>query len=340
MEAQRFPADYDGIVAGHAANFWTHQMMSEVWNGLVTGTPETNLGQEQLELVQNAVLAVCDAQDGAADGIISDPERCRFDPRKLECKGNETAGCLTAAQVGAVAKLYSGPVNPRTGKKLYPGFYPGGELGWGKAGGQTVINRTTTSGVSSYDFWRYAFFNNPEWEFRKFDFDRDSAAADEKLGPVTNATDPNLEEFRRLGHKLIYYHGAADPLVPARNGIDYYTSVVAAQKSVERTQGFFRVFLVPGLYHCTGGPGPTAFGGPAPPPASQLDADHDMISAVARWVEKGVAPEKITATKYVDNTAAKGIALQRPLCVYPQIARYKGSGDMNEAASFSCVKRQ
>lgn len=338
MEAQRYPADYDGIVAGDAANFWTHQMMSEVWNGVVTGTPETNLPQEKLALVQNAALAACDSLDGAVDGLISDPMHCHFDPKKLLCQGADSSNCLTAAQVGAVEKIYGGPVNPRTGQKLYPGLYPGGELGWGKAGGQMVINRANTSGVSSNDFWGYSWLKNPGWEFRKFDFDRDLALADEKLGPITNATDPNLEEFRRLGHKLIYYHGATDPLIPAQNGIDYYEGVVAAQKGLERTQGFFRAFLVPGLYHCAGGPGATAFGSSLPAPASQLDADHDVVSAVARWVEKGVAPEKIIATKYVDNSPAKGVAFQRPLCPYPQVAHYKGSGDMNDVNSFACTK--
>lgn len=346
MEAQRFPADYDGIVAGDAANFWTHQMMSEVWNGVVTSTPETNLPQEKLELVQNAALAACDALDGAVDGLISDPVRCHFDPKKLLCQGADTRNCLTAAQVSAVEKIYSGPLNPRSGAKLYPGLYPGGELGWGKAGGQFVINRAMTSGVSSNDFFRFALFHNPDWEFRTFDFERDTKLADEKLGAVTNATDPNLEEFRKLGHKLLYYHGAHDPLIPAQNGIDYYESVVAAQGrgaaggGLERTQGFFRVFLVPGLYHCAGGPGPTAFGGSSTGAPSERDAEHDVVSAVARWVEKGVAPEKIVATKYVDNNPSKGIVLQRPLCVYPQVARYKGTGDMNDAASFACVKGQ
>jgi len=283
-------------------------------------------------------MAACDSLDGAVDGIINDPMRCHFDPKKLQCKSGDAANCLTAAQVGAVEKIYGGPVNSRTGQKLYPGLYPGGELGWGKAGGQMVINRTTTSGVSSNDFWRYALFGRPNWEFRQFDFDRDIALADQRLAPITNATDPNIEEFRRLGHKLIYYHGAADPLIPAQNGIDYYEGVVAAQKGLERTQGFFRAFLVPGLYHCAGGPGATAFGGTLPPPATQLDADHDMVSSVARWVEKGVAPDKIIATKYVDNNPAKGVALQRPLCAYPQVARYNGSGDMKEASSFACVK--
>jgi tannase/feruloyl esterase len=335
MEAQRFPADFDGIIAGDAANFWTHQMVSEVWMGLVTGTPETNLPQEKLQLLQDASLAACDALDGAVDGLVSDPMRCHFDPKQLLCKGDDSSTCLTAAQVDAVQKIYRGPVNPRTKTKIYPGLYPGGELGWGGRGG--VINRTTTSGVSSNDFMAYAIFRNPEWAFRTFNFDSELQIADEKLAPITNATDPNLEEFRKLGHKLIYYHGAADPLIPAQNGIDYYESVVAAQKGLDRTQGFFRAFLVPGLYHCAGGPGPIAFGTSQPPPPSQVDADHDIVSSITRWVEKGTPPDKIIGTKYVDNTPAKGVALQRPLCPYPQVARYKGSGDMKDAANFSCV---
>ncbi len=338
MEAQRFPADFDGIIAGDAANFWTHQMASEIWMGVVTGTPETNLSAEKLLLVQNAALAACDALDGAADGLVSDPARCHFDPHKLQCKNGDGPDCLTAAQADAVQKLYNGPVNPRTGKKVYPGLYPGGEVGWGGRGGGAVINRTNTSGVSSNDFMGYALFRNPEWKFRTFDFDKDLALADEKLAPITNATNANLEEFRKLGHKLIYYHGAADPLIPAQNGVDYYDSVVAEQKNLERTQGFFRAFLVPGLYHCAGGPGPTAFGTSQPAPDGQVDADHDITSAILRWVEKGAAPDKIIATKYVDGTPSKGVAFQRPLCAYPQVAKYKGTGDPNDAANFTCSR--
>jgi hypothetical protein len=336
MEAQRYPADYDGIVAGDAANYWTRQMANEVWIGAVTSSPETNLPQEKLQLLQDATLAACDALDGVADGIISDPMHCRFDPKKLQCKGADGPNCLTAAQVGAVEKIYSGPVNPRTKQKLYPGMYPGGELGWGKSGGQMVINRGATSGVSSQDFWAFAVFHKPDWEFRSFDFDRDLSAAEEKLASITNATDANLEEFRKLGHKLLYYHGAADPLIPAQNGIDYFESVVKAQKGLEKTQQFFRAFLVPGLYHCSGGPGATAFGGSVASPV--VDADHDLTSAVARWVEQGAGPDRIVATKYVDNAASKGIAFQRPLCAYPLVARYKGSGDRNDAANFTCAK--
>ena len=342
MEAQRFPADYDGIVAGDAANFWTRQMMNEVWAGISTSSPETNLTADHLKLVQDAVMSVCDARDGLKDGVISDPTHCQFDPKTLVCKSAGETGCLTPAQAGAVAKLYGGPLDPRTGKSLYPGFYPGGELGWGRAGGQMVINRTTSSGVSSYDFFRYAVFGKPDWDFRSFNFPRDLELAEEKLAAVTNATNPNLDEFRKLGHKLLYYHGAADPLIPAQNGINYYESVVAFEgggvRGEEQTQQFFRVFLVPGLYHCGGGPGAAGFGGNVAAPANQRDADHDVIQAVSRWVEQGLAPERIIATRYAGNSPDSGVAMQRPLCAYPAIPRYKGSGDSNDAANFACEK--
>ena len=244
MEAQRYPADFDGILAGDAANFWTHQMASEVWNGVVTSSPETNLPKDKLQLVQDAALAKCDAQDGAKDGLVSDPMRCRFDPEVLQCRGADKAKCLTAAQVDAIKKIYSGPINPRTKKPVYAGMYPGGEMGWASG---VVINRAATSGVSSNDFWSYALFQKPDWAFRTFDFDRDLERADRELAPVTNATDPKLDEFNRLGHKLIYYHGAADPLIPAQNGINYYESVMKSAGGLDRTQQFFRAFLVPGL---------------------------------------------------------------------------------------------
>jgi feruloyl esterase len=334
MEAQRYPADFDGILAGDAANYWTHQMASEVWNGFVTSSPETNLPKEKLQMVQDRAMAACDALDGAKDGIISDPMHCRFDPGVLQCTGADSSNCLTAAQVNAVRDIYSGPRNPLTKEPIYAGMYPGGEMGWASG---VVINRTTTSGVSSNDFWAYGLFHKPDWAFRTFDFARDIERADKELAPITNATDANLDEFRRLGHKLVYYHGAADPLIPAQNGVNYYESVVKAEKGMDRTQAFYRTFLVPGLYHCAGGPGPIAFGTSEPAPASQRDADHDIFRALERWVESGAAPAKVVATKYVDNDPVKGVALQRPLCPYPQVSHYNGSGDMNDAANFSCA---
>jgi len=274
---------------------------------------------------------------GAKDGLVSDPAHCRFDPATLQCPSGDGPTCLTAAQVGAVKKIYSGPTNPRTGKRLYPGLYPGGEMGWAA---NTVINQTKKSGVSSYDFWGFAFYHKPDWPYPTFDFDKDVQRADEDLAPITNATSPNLEAFRKLGHKLIYYHGAADPLIPAQNGIDYFETVVSMEKGLANTQRFYRAFLVPGLYHCSGGPGPIAFGTAQPAPAGQRDADHDALRALERWVETDVAPARIIGTKYVDGDPAKGVAFQRPLCPYPEVAKYKGAGDMNDAASFACARGQ
>jgi feruloyl esterase len=340
MEAQRFPADFDGIVAGNAANFWSRQMISEIWNGVATSSAATNLPQEKLQLVQDAVLAQCDALDGVKDGLIADHRRCSFDVKKLRCSGADGANCLTSEQVAAVEKVYTGPVNPRTGKPFYAGMFPGNELGWGKNGGQMVINRAATSGVSSNEFMRIALFGDPTREFRTFDFDKDAQAMEEKFAPITDATNPDLEEFRRLGHKLLYYHGAADPLIPAQNGINYYESVEASQakrgNDAAKTQQFMRAFLVPGLYHCAGGPGANGFGTSSP--ASAQDADHDVVSAVVKWAEQGAAPEKIVATKYVEGAPAKGIAFQRPLCPWPLAARYKGTGESNDAGNWSCVK--
>lgn len=332
MEAQRFPEDFDGILAGHAANYWTHQMAGEVWNGQVTSSPETNLSKEALQLVQDAAVAACDMVDGAKDGLVGDASRCTFDPGVLQCRGGATAGCLTAAQVEAVRGVYRGPTS-RSGKTLYPGLYPGGEMGWASG---VVINRQDTSGVSSNDFWRYAFFHDPGWKFRTFDVDRDLPEAVSSLAPITDAVNPDLAAFKRLGHKLVYYHGEADPLIPARNGVNYYESVVAAQKGLAPTQTFFRAYMVPGLYHCSGGPGPTAFGTAGTPPEGQRDADHDIFKALQRWVEQGQAPSRIIATKYVDGDAAKDVVLQRPLCTYPEVAMYSGSGDMHDAANFTC----
>jgi feruloyl esterase len=334
MEAQRYPSDFDGILAGDAANYWTHQMASEVWNGVVTSSPDTNLPKEKLQLVQDHAIAACDMLDGAADGLVSNPVKCKFDPGTLQCSGPDAPNCLTKAQVLAVRDVYSGPRNPLTNRVVYPGLYPGGEVGWASG---VVINRTTTSGVSSNPFFAYALFHNKDWQFRTFDVSRDLERMDRELAPITNATDANLEPFRRLGHKLVYYHGAADPLIPAQNGVDYFESVVAAQKGLDKTQNFFRAFLVPGLYHCSGGPGPIAFGTNGEVPQGQRDADHDIFKSLERWVETGAAPTKVIATKYTDGDAAKGVAFQRPLCPHPQVPMYKGSGDMNDANNFSCV---
>lgn len=165
FEAQRYPSDYDGIVGGDAANFWTHQMFHEDWVGQATVTPETNLSPDNLQLVNNAVLQQCAGKDHglATDLFLLDPQDCHFDPKVLQCTGGQSTNCLTAAQVGAVQTIYQGVTNSRTGEQLYPGLPRGSELGWGPAGGQFLINRPVSegSGVSSYDFFRFTVFQIP-----------------------------------------------------------------------------------------------------------------------------------------------------------------------------------
>ena len=339
IEAQLYPADYDGIVAGDPANFWTHVLVAEVWVAQATDEPATTLSDAALQVLHNAVLKACDGLDGVVDGLITDPRQCHFDPRVLQCRGSNTSNCLTAAEIGAVDKIYQGPVNPRTRQSIFPGYSLGSEIGWGSAFGTPLINRTTTSGVSSYDFFRFAVFDDPNWDFRTFNFDSDVTLLDKEFASITNATNPDLEQFHRLGHKIIQYHGFSDPLAPTQNSLNYYESVIAYQEhlphtgnSLRNTQDFYRLFLAPGMYHCGSGPGPNVFNGVNNQGGPQ-DPEHDVVSALDRWVEDGIAPDQIIATHYTNGVADN----TRPMCPFPKFARYKGHGPTNDAASYFCA---
>lgn len=316
MEAQKYPADYDGIVAGAAANNRTRVHMSILWNfAAAQKDPASSLAPAKLATLTKAVLATCDGKDAAQDGWLDDPRRCTFDPGSLECPGPDNDGCLTKAQVQTVRNIYQGPVNPRTGKAAYPGTPRGSEQGW-----TNFAAPRSTAGPAPYA----AFFQwvwGPQWDWRHFNFDGDVAALDAKLSKVVNATNPDLTKFREMGHKLIAYHGWADSLVVPEEAINYLESVKSHESSADPST-FYRLFMVPGMAHCSGGPGPNNF---------------DALPAVVDWVEHGIAPETILATKYVEDNKAKGIAVQRPLCPYPLVAHYKGSGSTNDAANFVCA---
>jgi feruloyl esterase len=174
-------------------------------------------------------------------------------------------------------------------------------------------------------------FENPKWDFHTLNFDSDVKLTDDKLASVLNATDPNLRPFKARGGKLIQYHGWGDAAIPPQGSIDYFETV---QSAMGTTKGFYRLFMVPGMSHCGGGPGANVFGNGAAVP--QADAAHDVVIALDQWVVHGVAPDQIVATGFVDGIPAKGVAMTRPLCPYPQEARYKGAGDTNSAASFVC----
>ena len=311
-EAQRFPADYDAILAGAPANNWTRLMTGLLWAGRATlGNPASRIPQEKFAVLNRAVLNACDAQDGVTDGVLEDPRSCRFDPQVVACKDGDGADCLTKAQVDAAKKIYGPATNPRTGEALYPGLPPGSELGWGAAAGGPAPFPIPDS------HFKYVVFADPKWDFRTFDFDRDFARAEKIDGGTLTAVNPDLSAFAKRGGKLLMFHGWNDQLISAQNSVNYYESV-RAKLGAARTDATVRLFMAPGMTHCSGGPGPNQV---------------DWITALERWAEKGVAPTRIIASR-----AANGVVDRtRPLCAYPQVARYTGKGSTDDAANFSCA---
>ena len=337
MEAQRFPQDYDGILAGAPANFWTHLLVGAMWvNQAITLDQASYIPAGKLPAIGAAVLAACNAQDGVADGILNDPRQCDFDPATLLCKEADSKSCLTAPQVAALKKIYAGP-RDSAGHQLFPGYVPGAEE---EPGGWSLWITGPAPGHSLLFFFGTQYFTDmvyeqAAWDYKTFNIDQATKLADSKTGRALNATDPNLKPFRERGGKLILYHGWGDAAIPAPNTIDYYNSVVATMGG-GNADSFMRLFMVPGMQHCGGGPGPNSFGQGANSPP--FDSEHNIYTALEQWVEKGVAPSKITATKYVNDSDPKqGVKMTRPLYPYPQVAKYKGSGDTNDAANFMCV---
>jgi feruloyl esterase len=304
MESQRYPDDYDGIVGGAAAQNRTGVHESILWNFAVNErTPASYLPEAARALLTHAVVNACDALDGVKDGVIIDPTKCHFDPASLQCKGANQENCLTATQVETVKQIYAGPVNPRTGQSLYPGLPQDSEFGW------HGLDPTPGGPAPFAPIFKWVF--GPNWDWRQFDFDQQDTAFKQKLAPMVNATNPDIDTFRAHGHKLLMYHGWSDWLVAPGESINYYDAVLARDKTADQS---VRLFMLPGMGHCSGGPGATHF---------------DPLGAVVDWVERGVAPEKILAT---------GESFSRPLCPYPQTAQYKGTGDTNDASSFVCAR--
>jgi feruloyl esterase len=343
MEAQRYPEDFDGIVAGAPANDWSNHFTGFVWNEQALLNDSASLiPSGKLPAIQKAALAACDAHDGVKDGLIEDPRTCRFDPAILTCKEADNAECLTAAQVVALKKIYEGPKNSRTGKPIYPGYPPGHEAIAG-AWQPWIIASPQENSIQimfGNSFYGQAVFEDSHWDFRTLNFDTDVALAAEKAGTVLNSTNPDLRSFRAHGGKLIQYHGWADAAISPFGSIEYYDKVVSffSKYPDARTAGgtvsdFYRLFMVPGMGHCGGGIGPNSFGNGSN--RFSGDPDRDLISALERWVEKDVAPERFIGTGNVGGDPAK--TLSHPLCPFPQVARYNGSGDPSQAASFTCA---
>jgi tannase/feruloyl esterase len=311
-EAQRFPNDYDGIIAGAAANPRTHLSTWQIWIGqAMLQEPGAFIPKTKYAMIHKAVLDACDALDGVKDGLINDPTLCHFNPSTLLCAGTDSPNCLTAPQVNAMTKILTPVRNPRTGKEIFPTYEAGTELGWGLLAGGTEPF------IYALDQYRYVVFQDPNWDWRTLNFDRDVELADKVDNDTINAVDPHLSQFVAHGGKLFLYHGWADPNVAPRASIEYYNSVVEVMGGARKTAGWVRLFMMPGMGHCEGGEGPDTF---------------DKMAVIENWVEKGQAPERIVAAHLSNGVVDR----TRPLCPYPQIAAYNGAGSINDAANFVC----
>lgn len=312
--AQRYPEDFDGIVAGDPAYYLTRlQAGSEYlnWVALKDGVNAPSfVPPAKYPVIHRAVLDACDAKDGVKDEAIEDPTRCKFDPASIQCAGADKASCLTAPQVETVRRIYAGAAFS-DGTRIYSGFEPGSELLW-----NAMLAGPEPLSINN-DFFRYIAFENPDWDFRTFDVDADTRKIDARLGPVINSTETNLTDFKALGGKLLMYQSWNETWIPPRMATVYYNDVVKIMG--EETGDFFRLFMIPDFGMCAG----------------TYPGVFDGLGAVRRWREEGIAPDQII-TSY---SAGGKVYKRRPACPYPQTAIYKGSGDINDAANFRCGDR-
>ncbi len=338
MEAQRFPADYDGIVAGAPANYWTHLIGNALYNSkALLLDPADYIPASKMPAIQAAALAACDSADGVTDGVIGDPRGCKFKPSTMVCKSAETDQCLTARQAHSLELLYAGGRDSK-GKLIFPGYLPGSEDG--PAGWIPWITGPAAEQSALYGFavgyFKNFVYEKADWDYKKADIDDAIKLAMEKTAHAVDATDPNLKPFAARGGKLILYHGWNDAAISALNTINYYNDVRATLGTAS-TDSFVRLFMVPGMQHCFLGPGASFIDQLGmPSTAVPDDAQHDIYLALENWVEKGAVPESMVAAKYDLTATPPKLLMTRPICAYPKAAKYKGSGDTNDAANFTC----
>ena len=311
MEAQRYPQDFDGIVAGAPGYNRTDQSFQLVSASQATHRDAASfIPPAKLAVLHRAALEACDGRDGLRDGLISDPLRCTFDPAVTACRGADGPECLTRAQVQAAAKIYAPVINPSTGEEVFPGVEPGSEPRWTvNAGGPRPL------GMSD-DLFKYVVFKDASWDFRTLDVAKHLQLARQADGGTVNATSPDITPFVERGGKLLIYHGWGDTNVPPRSSVNYYKRLVETLGAHEVDRSV-RLYMAPGMGHCGGGEGPNVF---------------DALSAVEEWREKGKAPAEILASKVADDHVVR----TRPLCPYPQQAHHNGSGSIDEAQNFVC----
>lgn len=314
MEAERYPADYDGIVSFYPAQGWTHIASGMIAQELKLGGSASSPAQlttEQAMDLNRAVLAKCDKRDGLEDGLIADPSKCRFDPATLACSApHAPATCLSAAQVTAVRALHR-PFRLSSGKYVYPGLPYGSEYEWSCSVLHDQFN------IQFANSWfQNEVFSDPHWDFHTFDPDIDVPRADKSLAGILNADSPDLDAFKAAGGKLIIAQGQSDAIVVPENTIRFYAKL--SKRYGADTQGFARLFMEPGFGHCGPPPGP---------------ANWDPIPVIAAWVEDGAAPDSVVAVK---DEGGGTPAMSRPLCPYPRQARYTGRGSIYDARNFAC----
>jgi len=344
MEAQRYPDDYDGIIAGAPWNQWTHQNVEFISRALAL----EQIDPTKLPMITAAVIAQCGGRDGGlqSDQYLNKPQQCNFKPRSLQCRGGNAPDCLTRSEVDAVDRIYNGPVNPTTRLRLFPGFERGSEFGW--VGFGAFIN----------NLWQYMIKEDLTFDFHNFDFNNDVAFFDAKLAATINSNNPDLSAFRARGGKLLMWHGWTDTTLEPRSSVNYYNSVVAVTGSgvdvnllrnnsvlrgplysrrrqyLDETQEYFRLFMAPGVNHCGGGLGPnSSFAYTLANTAGPLDANHDILAALDRWVRTDRAPDRLISSHFTAGIADR----TRPVCAYPSTARYIGTGDPDIPESWRCT---
>ncbi|MDG2089199.1 MAG: tannase/feruloyl esterase family alpha/beta hydrolase [Arenicellaceae bacterium] len=311
MEAQRYPEDFDAIIAGAPGYDRTDVAFQTLgMNQATHDTPESFIPAEKYSVIHNAAMSMCDAHDGLEDGLISNPVACDFDPGALQCKDDDAATCLTEPQVVAARKIYATIIDSRTGELLTAGLEPGSELHWGRVAGEKPH-------LMYLSLFQHVVYPDEEWDFRSMDVASHLDAARAADNGVLAAISPNLEPFFSRGGKLLIYHGWADQNIPPLGSVDYYQQVVETLGLPRTIQGM-RLYMVPGMGHCGGGHGPNEF---------------DMLDVLDKWRDQGQAPQAVVAELREDDNVVRS----RPLCPYPQVAHYNGTGSIDEAGNFTCV---
>jgi feruloyl esterase len=310
-EAAKYPSDYDGIVAGASGIYWISLMGARLSTYMfVHRSAGSYIPPAKYALLHEAVLKACDALDGLSDGVIENPTACHFDPNELICEGADGPTCLTSEQVETARALYSPIKNPRTNAEVMrPLLEPGSELGWAILAGPQPLWYTT-------DIFRYLVFKDPDWDWHQFNAATDFDLALKADNGLLEFTDPNLKPFFDRGGKLLIYHGWADPQITPLNSVKYFDDVVEKLGA-----GFvgksIQLYMVPGMNHCRSGPGTDTF---------------NMMVAIEQWIADHTAPKQIIASHLTNGIEDR----TRPLCPYPQVAAYKGTGRTDDAANFVC----